>query len=63
MKPRRKVPEIVLRNGEPAAVIVDIKDYKEMLERLEDAEHLKILKAMRKKPLEFRKLEEFVRKV
>ena len=61
MKPRRKVPEIVLRNGKPAAVIVDIKEYEEMLERLEDAEHLKVLKAMRKKPLEFRRLEEFLK--
>jgi len=61
MKPKRRVPEIVLRNGKPSAVILDIKEYEEVLERLEDADHLKALKAMRKKPLEFRRLEEFLK--
>jgi len=61
MKPKRTVPQIVLRNGKPAAVILDIQEYEEMLERLEDAEHLKALKAMRKKPLEFKRLEEFLK--
>jgi PHD/YefM family antitoxin component YafN of YafNO toxin-antitoxin module len=61
MKLKRRAPEIVLRNGKPAAVIVDIREYEEMLERLEDADHLKVLKAMRKKPLEFRRLETFLK--
>jgi len=26
MKPKRRTPEIILRNGKPAAVILDIKD-------------------------------------
>ncbi len=61
MKSRRKVREIVLRNGKPAAVILDIEEYQEILERLEDAEDLKLLRAMRKKTLDFRKLEEFLK--
>lgn len=61
MRPKRKVPEVVIRNGKPTAVILDIEEYQEMLERLEDVEDLKALKAMRKKPLMFRKLEEFLR--
>ncbi len=61
MKLKRRAPEIILRNGKPAAVILDIREYEEMLERLEDAEHLKVLKAMRKRPLEFRKLEVFLK--
>lgn len=61
MKSRRKVREIVLRNGKPAAVILDIEEYQEILERLEDAEDLKLLRAMRKKALDFRKLEEFLK--
>ncbi len=61
MKVRRKNPEIVLRDGKPSAVILDIDEYREMLERLEDTEDLKVLSAMRKKPLKFRKLEEFLR--
>jgi prevent-host-death family protein len=61
MKAKRKDPEIVLRNGKPAAVILDIEDYREMLERLEDAEDLKALAEMRKRPLNFMPLEDFLR--
>ena len=63
MKPKskRKSPEIVLRRGKPAAVILDIDDYRSMLERLEDAEDLKMLEEMRSKPLKFRKLEDFLK--
>ena len=61
MKPKRKEPEIILRNGKPAAVILDIDRYREMLERLEDAEDLRVLSQMRKRPLRFRKLEDFLR--
>lgn len=61
MKPKRKNPEIVLRNGKPAAVILDIAEYQEMLERLEDADDLNALKKMRKRPLKFRRLEEFLK--
>ena len=28
MKPKRKEPEIILRNGKPAAVILDIEKYR-----------------------------------
>lgn len=58
---KKKPPEIVIRDGKPAAVILDIDEYKEMLERLEDAEDLKMLREMRKRPLKFRKLEEFLK--
>ena len=50
-----------MRGGKPAAVILDIDEYRELLERLEDADDLKTLNAMRKKPLKFRKLEDFLR--
>lgn len=58
--PKRE-PEIVLRNGKPTAVILKIEDYEELLERSEDASDLKRLAAMRKRPLRFRKLEDFAR--
>lgn len=61
MKAKAKTPEIVLRNGKPAAVIVPIQDYQKMLERLDDAKDLKALADMRKKPLKFRRLEEFLK--
>ncbi len=57
---KRKPPDIVLRHGKPAAVILDIDEYQEMLERLEDVEDSRILEEMRKGPLEFRKVEEFL---
>jgi len=55
-----KVPQFVYRGGRPAAVILDIDKYQEMLERLEDLEDLKMLQGMRKKPLKFRRLEDFL---
>ena len=51
---------LVLEDGEPRGVILDIQDYIEMLERLEDAEDLAALNEMRQKPLEFRRFEEFL---
>ena len=60
-KRKRKEPEIVFREGKPTAVILDIEEYQEMLERLEDAEDLKILEDMRNKPLNFRSLEDFLK--
>ncbi len=60
-KSRRKSPEIVFRNGKPAAVIVDIDEYQDMLERLEDIDDLKMLEEMRKRPLEFRKIGDFLK--
>ncbi len=57
---KRNKPEIILRDGKPAAVILDIDAYREMLERLEDAEDLRELEKLRSKPLRFRKLEEFL---
>ena len=60
-KSKRKSPEIVLRGGKPVAVILDIDEYRSMLERVEDAEDLKMLKEMRSKRLKFRKLEDFLK--
>jgi PHD/YefM family antitoxin component YafN of YafNO toxin-antitoxin module len=57
----KKTPEFVYRDGKPVAVILDINEYRELLERLEDVEDLKLLEEMRKKPLHFRELDEFLR--
>jgi PHD/YefM family antitoxin component YafN of YafNO toxin-antitoxin module len=59
-KAKGKAPEIVLRNGKPAAVILDIETYQEMLERLEDVADLKMLAEMRQKPLKLKRLEDFI---
>jgi len=46
---RHKKPEIVMKDGKPTSVILDIEQYKELLERLEDADDLKMLEKMRSK--------------
>ena len=51
-------PEIVTKNGKPVSVILPIKKYQEMLERLEDAADVAWLKRARRKKLHFRPLEE-----
>jgi len=53
-------PQVVMRNGRPDAVIIDIKDYQKLLERLEDKEDLADLIKMRKGSLRFRKFDEFL---
>jgi prevent-host-death family protein len=35
-KTKKRAPEIISREGKPRAVILDIDDYQEMLERLEE---------------------------
>jgi PHD/YefM family antitoxin component YafN of YafNO toxin-antitoxin module len=53
-------PEIVTRKGKPASVIIPIKDYEELLERVEDADDVAWLKRARKKPLRYRPLEDYL---
>ena len=53
-------PEIVTKNGKAVSVILPIKKYQEMLERLEDAEDVAWLKRAGKKPLRYRPLEEYL---
>ena len=50
-----------MRGGKATAVILSIDEYRKLLERVEDAEDLKTLKAMRKRPLKFRKLDDFLK--
>lgn len=57
---RRRPLQVVVEDGEPSAVILGIEEYREMLERLEDVDDLKLLEQMRKKPLKFKRLEEFL---
>ncbi len=57
---KKKLPEIILKDGQPRAVILDIDAYQELLERLEDVEDLQMLREMRQKPLKFRKLADFL---
>jgi PHD/YefM family antitoxin component YafN of YafNO toxin-antitoxin module len=54
------MPEIVVRDGKPVAVILNIDEYRELLEKAEDLEALRVLEEMRREPLEFRRLDDFL---
>jgi PHD/YefM family antitoxin component YafN of YafNO toxin-antitoxin module len=58
---KRKEPDFVMRGGKPVAVIIDIDEYREILDRLEDLEDIKELEEMRKKPLKFKDLDDFLK--
>ena len=60
MKAALSEPEIVTRKGKPVSVIIPIKDYEELLERVEDAEDVAWLKRARETPLQYRPLEDYL---
>lgn len=60
MKAANSEPQIVTRNGKAVSVILPIKEYQEMIERLEDAEDVAWLKKARKKPLHYRPLKDYL---
>ncbi len=60
MKATLPEPEIVTRKGKPVSVIIPIKDYEELLERVEDSDDVAWLKRTRKKPLHYRPLEDYL---
>ncbi len=51
---------LVDEKGNKTGVVLDIKEYEELLERAEDAEALRMLQKMRKGKLDFRKFDEFL---
>ncbi len=53
-------PQVIMKNGKPNAVIIDIKDYQKMLEHLEDKEDLADLALLRRGSLHFRKFDDFL---
>jgi PHD/YefM family antitoxin component YafN of YafNO toxin-antitoxin module len=60
MKTALLEPEIVTRKGKPVAVILPIKDYEELLEQVEDAEDVAGLRRLRRQPLRYRPLEDYL---
>lgn len=56
----RTKPQVILKNGKPDAVIINIKDYYKMLDRLEDKEDVAELERIRKGRLKFRKFDDFL---
>ena len=60
----RKKPSIILQDGKPTAVIIDIVEYEEMLERLQDLEDIAYIEQIKKEGnLEFISLEDFLKEI
>ena len=62
MKTPPQKPEIIMRDGKPVAVILDIDIYEQMLEQIESIEDLEYLEKIRQQPIEFRSLDDFLRR-
>ena len=60
MKTTRPEPQIVTRKGKPVSVILPIKDYEELLERVENTEDVAWLSRVRRKPLQYRPLKDYL---
>lgn len=58
MKTAIAEPEIITKKGKPVSVILPIKAYREMMERLEDVDDAAWLKKARRKSLHYRPLED-----
>lgn len=54
-------PDVIYREGKPTAIILDINEYEELIEQLEDAEDLAYIRELKKKELEFESLEGILR--
>ncbi len=53
-------PQLVMKDGKPNAIIIDIKDYRQLLERLEDKEDIADLEKIRNAKPSVRKLSDFL---
>ena len=61
---QRKKPAIVLQNGKPTAVIIDIDQYEEMLEKLQDLEDLAYIEQIKsERNLEYISLEDYLKEI
>jgi hypothetical protein len=60
MKAMLVEPEIVTRKGKAVSVILAIKEYRELFERLEDAGDVAWLKRVRNQLVKYRPLEDYL---
>ncbi len=55
-------PRIIVKNGRPKSVVLDIKDYKRLIGLVEDREDLIELKRIKKSKTSFRELNDYLKK-
>ena len=53
-------PQVIMKNGVPDAVIVDIADYRNLLQRLQDKEDIDDLEKIRRGSLRFRGFDDLI---
>lgn len=53
--------QVIVRNGKPRAVILDIKKYESLLEMAENREDLAELRRIKKEKTIFRRLEDYLK--
>jgi len=58
-----KEPQVIYKGNKPVSVIIDIDEYKEILERLDDIEDINYLEGLKNKSLKFRKLNDFLNEI
>jgi len=56
-----KEPEMIYKSGKPTAVILPLADYKELLERVEDAADLQWLKKTRLQGVSYRPFSDYLK--
>jgi len=56
----RKEPQVLYRGGRPTAVLLDIKEYRRLLEIAEDQEDLDRLAELDRRPQPYRPFEDFL---
>lgn len=56
-----KEPEMIYKSGKPTAVILPLADYRELLERLEDASDVEWLKKARLQGSSYRSFTEYLK--
>lgn len=55
-------PQVVVKNGKPVSVLLDIADYESLLELAEQREDLKAIRAMKKRDWETISFDEYLRR-
>lgn len=56
-----KEPEMIYKAGKPTAVILPLADYKELLEKIEDAADVRWLQKVREQGVSYRPFSEYLK--
>lgn len=55
-------PQVVVKNGKPVAVLLDIDDYESLLELAEQKDDMKAIRAMKKRDWQTTSFDEYLQK-